>query len=236
MCFRARLHQRSLAPVWNDFWWLWWPMISGDVWDLSLPDICLTVEEKPRKNLNQENWSDRGSNPGPLGERQRCYPSTTAVGNVKLRIINLNMHLFRTYLFLLGQTENKKKVALIMGCRKEPLWRMSISSLYRSPELSNTPQHDLLQSDTTFLYLFNLLPKSPLLMYRPSNPYRVHACSKVRNIKRKTLKTSIRLKLLYCMYKTGVKGEWDIRFFDLVKNLKELIFNYVVNFCDVRMA
>ena len=35
---------------------------------LSFPDICLTVESKARKNLNQENWPDRGSNPGPLVE------------------------------------------------------------------------------------------------------------------------------------------------------------------------
>ena len=32
-----------------------------------------------RKNLNQENRPDRGSNPGLLGERQRCYPLTSAV-------------------------------------------------------------------------------------------------------------------------------------------------------------
>ena len=35
--------------------------------------------KNPGKNLNQENWSDRGSNPGPLGERQWCYPLTTVV-------------------------------------------------------------------------------------------------------------------------------------------------------------
>ena len=66
MGFRARLHQMSLAPVWNDFWRLWWPMISGNGWGLCFPDICLTVEEEPRENLNQENWAYRGSNPGPL--------------------------------------------------------------------------------------------------------------------------------------------------------------------------
>ena len=26
-------------------------------WGLRFPDICLTVEKIPRKNLNQENWS-----------------------------------------------------------------------------------------------------------------------------------------------------------------------------------
>ena len=54
-------------------------MISGNGWGLSFPDICRTVEEKPRKNLNKENLPDRGSNLGPLGERQGCYSLTTAV-------------------------------------------------------------------------------------------------------------------------------------------------------------
>ena len=36
--------------------------ICGDEWGLRFPDICLSVEEKPRKNLNQENWTHRGSN------------------------------------------------------------------------------------------------------------------------------------------------------------------------------
>ena len=49
MGFSAGQHHRSFAPVWNDFWWLWWPMISGDGWGLSFPDICVTVEEKPQK-------------------------------------------------------------------------------------------------------------------------------------------------------------------------------------------
>ena len=41
-------------------------MIFGDIGGLKLPDICLTGEEKPRKNLTQETCPDRGSNPGPL--------------------------------------------------------------------------------------------------------------------------------------------------------------------------
>ena len=61
---RERLYQISLAPIWNNFWW-WWPIILEDGWDLSFPDICLTFEENPRKNPNQENWPDRGQNPGP---------------------------------------------------------------------------------------------------------------------------------------------------------------------------
>ena len=53
-------------------------MIFGDLVALKLPDICLTDEEKPRKNLTEETCPDRGSNPGPLRERQR-YPSGTEV-------------------------------------------------------------------------------------------------------------------------------------------------------------
>ena len=40
---------------------------------LKLPDICLTGEEKPRKNLSQETCPDRGSIPGPLRDRRACY-------------------------------------------------------------------------------------------------------------------------------------------------------------------
>ena len=45
-------------------------LIFRDLGSLKLPDICLTGEEKPRKNLTQETCPDRGSNPGPL--RDRC--------------------------------------------------------------------------------------------------------------------------------------------------------------------
>ena len=34
-------------------------MIFGDLGGLKLPDICLTGEEKPRKNLTQETCPDR---------------------------------------------------------------------------------------------------------------------------------------------------------------------------------
>ena len=45
-------------------------MIFGD---RKLPDICLTDEEKPRKNRTQEICPDRRSNPGPLRDRRACY-------------------------------------------------------------------------------------------------------------------------------------------------------------------
>ena len=48
-------------------------MIFGDLMGLELPDIRLTGEEKPRKNLTQETCPDRGSNPGPLRDTCACY-------------------------------------------------------------------------------------------------------------------------------------------------------------------
>ena len=48
-------------------------MIFGDLVGLKLPDIRLTGEEKPRKNLTQETCPDRGSNPGPLRDKRACY-------------------------------------------------------------------------------------------------------------------------------------------------------------------
>ena len=48
-------------------------MIFGDLGGLKFPDICLTGEEKPRKNLSQETCPDWGSNPGPLRDKRACY-------------------------------------------------------------------------------------------------------------------------------------------------------------------
>ena len=47
-------------------------MIFGDM-GLKLPDIRLTGEEKPRKNLTQETCPDWGSNLGPLRDKRACY-------------------------------------------------------------------------------------------------------------------------------------------------------------------
>ena len=48
-------------------------MIFGDLGSLKYPDICLTGQEKPRKNLTQETCPDRGSNPGPLRDRRASW-------------------------------------------------------------------------------------------------------------------------------------------------------------------
>ena len=47
-------------------------MIFGDLVGLKLPDIRLTGEEKPRKNLTQETCPDLGSNPGLLRDKRAC--------------------------------------------------------------------------------------------------------------------------------------------------------------------
>ena len=64
-------------------------MIFGDLGGLKLPDICLTGEEKPRKNLTQETCPDRGSNPGPLCDRRACCPLPTAVDCSSLCLNNI---------------------------------------------------------------------------------------------------------------------------------------------------
>ena len=48
-------------------------MIFGGFGGRKLPDICLTGEEKPGKNLTQETCPDRGSNPGSLRDKRACY-------------------------------------------------------------------------------------------------------------------------------------------------------------------
>ena len=48
-------------------------MIFENLGGLKFPDICLTGEEKPRKNLTQETCPDWGSNPGPLHDKRACY-------------------------------------------------------------------------------------------------------------------------------------------------------------------
>ena len=78
---RQHKHERQYTPsthsvnrtrrIWNDYYD--GQMIFGDLRGLKFPDICLTSEEKPRKNLTQEAYPDRGSNPGPLRDKRACY-------------------------------------------------------------------------------------------------------------------------------------------------------------------
>ena len=59
-------------------------MIFGDPGGLKLPDICLTGQENPRKNLTQETCLDRGSNPGPLRAGAHATTWPTAVDTITL--------------------------------------------------------------------------------------------------------------------------------------------------------
>ena len=64
LSFRARQHQRTLAPVmiFYDYDGQWYPGMDGVY---VFPTFVLKIR-KSRKNLNQENLPDRESNPGPL--------------------------------------------------------------------------------------------------------------------------------------------------------------------------
>ena len=48
-------------------------MMFRDLVGLKLPDICLTGEVNPRKNLTQETCPDRESNLGPLRDKRASY-------------------------------------------------------------------------------------------------------------------------------------------------------------------
>ena len=54
----------------------WYPEID-EAWVFLTFVLWLRIN--PGKNLNQKNWPDRESNPGPLAERKLCYLSTTAM-------------------------------------------------------------------------------------------------------------------------------------------------------------
>ena len=62
-------------------------MIVGDLVGRKLPDIRLTGEEKPRKNLTQETCPDRGSSPGLCVTSARATTCSTAVDPVHVLIL-----------------------------------------------------------------------------------------------------------------------------------------------------
>ena len=80
-------------------------MMFGDLGGLKLPDICLTGEEKPRKNLIQETCPDRGSNPDPLRDRRACYHLVHSGGRETFRsAVTVS---FITFSFIIFQSLNK---------------------------------------------------------------------------------------------------------------------------------
>ena len=70
-------------------------MIFGDLGGLKLPGICLTGEEKPRKNLTQETSPDQGSNPGPLQFHNRIF--ITCIRYFVLLIVQVALFLFTAF-------------------------------------------------------------------------------------------------------------------------------------------
>ena len=68
-------------------------IIFGDLGGLKLPDICLTGEKNPRKNLSQETCPDRGSNPGPLRDRRACCHNRLKKlsGSGQLSLVNVKI-------------------------------------------------------------------------------------------------------------------------------------------------
>ena len=97
MTFRARIHQKQLAPIWNDFFMF---MMANNIQGRMEPKFSRHLSygwgNTSEKSLNQGNWPDRGSNPGLLGDGKRCYPSTT--GN--LLVLNIISLLMFSALFL----------------------------------------------------------------------------------------------------------------------------------------
>ena len=81
-----RQYTHSVVPtrqIWNDDYV--GQMIFEDLVGLKLSDICLTGEEKSRKNLTQVTCPDRGSNPSPLRDRRACYRLLHNGGRVIVR-------------------------------------------------------------------------------------------------------------------------------------------------------
>ena len=69
--FRARQHLRSLAPVWNYLWWLWWPTISGDRWG---PKFSWHLSYSWRKT--PEKTSTRKTDPSGIEPRPAVWEAT----------------------------------------------------------------------------------------------------------------------------------------------------------------
>ena len=71
-------------------------MIFGDLGGLKLPDICLTGEEKPRKNLTQETCSGWRSNLGLLRDKRACYHLSFIMNFIENKFLysNKELHMF----------------------------------------------------------------------------------------------------------------------------------------------
>ena len=93
---RQHKHERQYTPsthpfiptrrIWDDDYG--GQMIFGDIVGLKFPDICLSGEERPRKNFTQETCPVRGTNPGPLRDKRACYHLLHS-GGPKLLLVSL---------------------------------------------------------------------------------------------------------------------------------------------------
>ena len=70
---RVRQHLRSLAPVMNEYWWLWRPNDIRGPWGPKASWHLSYRWGKTPKNLTQETCPHQGSNPGPLCDKRTCY-------------------------------------------------------------------------------------------------------------------------------------------------------------------
>ena len=104
-------------------------MIFGDLVGLKLPDICLTGEEKPRKNATQETCPDRGSNPGPGRDRRACYHLLHSGGLwEKYEVILRRIYILLYYSWYLASTNAlpavprvyNTNVITLEACKGEP--------------------------------------------------------------------------------------------------------------------
>ena len=82
-------------------------MIFGHLACLKFPDICLIGQEKSRKNLTQETYHDRGSNPGSLRDRRTSYRLLHSGGAANyltklMKIYLITLLKFQNYLHGLG--------------------------------------------------------------------------------------------------------------------------------------
>ena len=85
---QAHTQSFQTRRIWNDVYD--GQMMFGDHVGLNFPEICLTIEEKPRTNLTQETSPDRGSNPDPLHDRRECCPWFHSYGHLQLLNILIN--------------------------------------------------------------------------------------------------------------------------------------------------
>ena len=117
---RHKKHERQYTPsthsviptrrIWNDD--SDGQMIFGDLGVLKFPDICLTGEEKPRKNLTQESCADRGSNPGPLRDKRACYHLLHSGGQSSMSREKITKLHFVTLTFLRKLTKSMNMVCV----------------------------------------------------------------------------------------------------------------------------